>query len=69
MLRLPGIDFFGDIYAGENGVKFLMIEDTDKLISMYERLNIRQSFTNKYDGIRHIVESRYGIDKMAIYKY
>lgn len=68
-IRNPGFDYFGDIYAGEQGVKCLVIEDPEVLISMYERFNILKANINKYDGIKHILEQRYGIDKMAIYNY
>ena len=48
LLRYPGIDFFGDIYAGEKGLEVLVLMAPEQVIDEFEKPILLEVMKRKY---------------------
>ena len=51
LLRYPGIDFFGDIYAGEYGLECLVLPAPEQVIDEFEIPILLKVMEKKYSGL------------------
>jgi len=61
LLRLPGVEYFGDIVARE-GAKVMVLRDWDRLLNYSEKNQLRELLERKYDSVRYTLERRYRLD-------
>ena len=66
LLRIPDIEYFGDIYAGERGLKLLVVARPDQVLQLYERRNLQEIIRGSLEPIRFMVESKYNLNKGAL---
>ncbi|CDW86062.1 tpr domain containing protein [Stylonychia lemnae] len=71
IIKHPSYEYFGDIYAGENGVTIYFFDyELMKRIPVIEIQNIIQSnILRKKDGIFHMIASRFKMDISELKKY
>ena len=61
LLRIPDIEYLGDIVAGEAGVKVLVIESPDQVVQLCERKALQEKLKSKYDFLKIMLENRYAL--------
>ena len=54
-----GIDFFGDIYAGQEGLECLVIENPDIQLDEYEKKILKSVMGKEHSEMRNILETRF----------
>lgn len=59
LLRIPGIEFLGQIMAGPKGCKCMVIKAPDQVIQLYERKKLQEKLRNVLDTLKHMMEHRY----------
>ena len=59
LLRYPGIDFFGDIYAGAGGMDCLVLVGPETMINSYEREALRKIFLHRHSTLLSQIERNY----------
>ena len=59
LLRYPGIDFFGDIYAGPLGLDCLVIVGPETMINHYERDALRKVFLHRHSTLLSQIERNF----------
>ena len=70
LIRHAGIDFFGDIVAGPNGLECLVLMAPDQLIHMFERESIRNTFGGRHKLLLTQLERTYSqLAEAPILKY
>ena len=52
LLRYPGIDFFGDIYAGKKGLECLILMTPEQVIDEFEKPILKEVMKRKYFGLQ-----------------
>ena len=60
-LRIVDTEYLGDIVAGENGAKILMIPKPDQIIQYYEKEILRNRFKGTLDTLKFMITSKYGL--------
>ena len=63
VLRIPDIEFLGNIYAGSKGVKVLVIPKPDQVLQLWERKNLQEKYRTALDTLKIMVENKYGLDE------
>ena len=59
LLKIPDIEFFGNLHAGKKGLKVIVVDKPDQVLQLYERRNIQEVVRGSLDPIRFMVESKY----------
>jgi hypothetical protein len=62
-LRLPGIEYLGDIVAGSKGLKCMVIPKPDQVLQLWERKNLQEKLRNDLDTLKIMVENKYAFDE------
>jgi len=52
LLRYPGIDFLGDIYAGENGLECLVLVAPEMIVDHFEIPSLRVLLLERYEFLK-----------------
>ena len=61
VLRIPDIEYLGDIVAGPKGVKVMVIPKPDQVLQLWERKNLQEKLRNTLDTLKIMVENKYGL--------
>jgi hypothetical protein len=61
LLRIPDIEFLGNIKAGAKGVKVMVIPNPDQVLQLWERKNLQEKLKNSLDTLKIMVENKYGL--------
>lgn len=71
LCRFPGVDFLGDIYAGDNGLECLVILAPEQVIELFERPAITAALKDRWKPLRGQLTNHNKIlrDKEPIYQY
>lgn len=69
LLRIPDIEYYGDIHAGKKGLKLLVVSKPDQVIQLYERRNLQEHVAGLLNPLRLMVESRYRLGRGVMQEY
>jgi len=61
LLRIVDTEYLGDIIAGEQGAKILVIPKPDQIIQYYEKQILRNRFKGSLDTLKFVISSKYGL--------
>ncbi|CDW89030.1 tpr domain containing protein [Stylonychia lemnae] len=68
-LRNISYDFFGDIIADDDQVEVLVIENPDLIINFTEKKMLVDSFHNRLDGVKYMIQTRYKMSYHDMHRY
>lgn len=68
-LRLPGIEYLGDILAGSRGLKCMVISKPDQVLQLWERKNLQGKLRRDLDTLKIMVENKYAFDQGIFQRY
>ena len=69
LLKIPDIEYFGDLIAGKRGLKVIVVKKPDQVIQLFERRNVQDKLRGKYDHVRFMLESKYQLNRGALIDY
>ena len=61
VLRIPDIEYLGNIIAGPRGVKVMVIPKPDQVLQLWERKNLQEKLKGSLDTLKIMVENKYGL--------
>ena len=59
LLGICEIEYFGNIFAGENGCVIKIIEKPDQVIQLFERKNLQMKMRGQYDALKIMLQHKY----------
>ena len=69
LLGISDIEYMGDIYAGSQGARILVIPKPDTIIQVYERNILTEKLRDNLDTLKFMLENKYAIENNALLQY